>query len=177
MGGRKFKLGRLRKNPERRVKRKAVFNATKEQKRLDTTLIVSLPLTFYRDGPIQTTEALLVHLSNLVLPPWTVAPLLPLALYKIKIFQSNHEQKVTVVTHISISSDLKWAIYICGQQLSCINVPVLAAVPAHLTSTSEVIRIMAKIDTLQLCTGNHETKFVELWHHRSLTLQRSCGKD
>ena len=60
---------------------KGKHNASKEQKRLDTTLIVSLPLTFYRDGPIQTTEALLVHLSNLVLPPLTVAPLLPLALY------------------------------------------------------------------------------------------------
>ena len=151
-----------------------MFHATKEQKRLDTTLIVSLPLTLYRDGPIHTTEALLVHHSNLVL---TVAPLLPLALCKITIFQSNHEQKVTVVTDISISSDLKLAIYICGQQLSCINVPIVAAVPAHLTSASEVIRIMAKIDTLQLCTGNHETKFVELWHHRSLTLHGSCGKD
>ena len=192
MGGRRFRLGRHRKNEELKRRRE------KEEKKLeseDTTplalvvsiprqslaapsLTVSLPLASYLNGSVGSLESLCTRLSKSSLPPsWTVASATPLTLCKLRVQVGGQGSSVYISAAVTIQSDLGWTLSIANQPLTPIVCPFLFRVPAQLTSVSAVFHMVSTLDSVKLCMGNREAKFIELWQHRALTLHGSSGKN
>ena len=179
IGGRRFRLGRHLKNEELKRRRE------KEEKKLeieDTTplalvsiprqslaapsLTVSLPLASYLNGSVGSLESLCTRLLKSSLPPsWTVAFATPLTLCKLRVQVGGQGSSVYVSAAVTIQSDLGWTPSIVNQPLTPIVCPFLSRVPAQLTSVSAVFHMISMLDSVKLCIGNREAKFIELWHH------------
>lgn len=138
-------------------------------------LTVSLPLTAYLDGHVQSLESLCKRLPTSLPPTWTLISEVPLTLCKLRV-QLGGEPHVDVGACIIINNDLGWTLSVVNRPLTPTSCPVLAEIPTQLSSVSSVCRLLTLLDSVKLCTGSPEQKFLELYHHRSLTLHGSAGK-
>ena len=195
MGGRKFRLERHRKNEELKRRREEEMMRRKEdmeQNEEPMSLVLSisrdvvlvapphltvlLPLTAYRDGTVQSLELLCERLSASLPPTWTVACTEPLALCRLRVQLGGEKPHVDVGTSIIINTDLGWTLSVVNRQLTPSSCPLLTAFPPQLDSVSSVCTLLSLLDSVKLCTGSPEPKFLELCHHRALTLHGSAGE-
>ena len=155
MGGRKFHLGRHRKNGERK-------KTQKDQP--PDELKVSFPLVAYLDTTISSVTALSSRLGQVHMPPlWVIAQNDPLILCKLHTQQS----KAPIGFSLSILPDFSWNLSVGAYQIgdfSCHNVP------EKVNSASSLLKVLSCLDEMRLCPGNQDKSLVELWRHRSLTL-------
>lgn len=187
MGGRKFRLGRHRKNEElkRRERKEKELETTPlvltvsipRQSLVVPSLTVSLPLTSYLDSHVTALVDLHSRLSQHRLPSsWTLTSRSPLTLCKLRVQLAEQGSCVDVIAVITIKSDFEWTLSFMNHQLTPTMCPVLSQVPSKIASISSVHSMISLLESVKVCTGNTETRFIELWQHRSLTLHGSLGK-
>ena len=149
MGGRKFRLGRHRKNEERKRRiekeeRREKHTTLIPRETVVPSLTVSLPLASYLDGHVQSLECLYARLSNSLPSSWTVASTTPLTLCKLRVqphvgTQGSH---VDITTTITIMSNLEWALSVMNQPLTPAACPLLVGIPLQLSSVSAVCHMI-----------------------------------
>ena len=191
MGGRKFRLGTHRKNEERKRKRKREQEDVEQCDQPLTLVIsiphnivtvpsltISLPVASYISGLVHSSETLGTRLAaSLVLPPlWMTNSSAPLTLCKLRVGQEEQASRPDITTIIRLSDNLEWTLFIFGKELCPQSCPLLRELPLQLTSVAAVGDMMRLLDSTKLCVGNSDEKFLELWHHRSLTLHGSSSK-
>ena len=194
MGGRKFRLSTHRKNEERKKRRMKNEERKKQTAEPDPSplslvvsislqlvtipaLIISLPLASYINGCIQSSESLYLRLCSLPLPSsWHIASRTPLTLCKLRLHQTEQASRADTIFTFRISSELKWTLSFLNQTLSAAGCPLLAEVPQFLTSVVAVRKLMMLLDSTMVCTGNPDSKFLDLVQHRALTLHGSASE-
>ncbi len=187
MGGRKFRLSTYRKNEERR--KAGQHYATQPTLVISipqhalpppppSSLTVTLPIASYVGSRVDSAKKLGARLgSSLTLPQsWMVTSKEPLNLCKLRVQVEGQVTRPEISMVISIQDDLRWTLFVSGKQLSSQNCPLLDALPIKLTSVNAVSEMMSLIDSSKFCAGNPEKKFLNVWHHRSMTLCGSLGK-
>ena len=149
MGGRKFRLGRHRKNEERKLE------PIPWQSLPVPSLSVSFPLASYLSGRVGTLKSLTTRLTkSLLSPSWIVASS-SLTLCKLRVHPGGQGSSVDVSAAISIQSDLGWTLSIINQPLTLTMCPLLSGVPAQLSSVSAVCD---KVSMLDLVNCARETE-------------------
>lgn len=74
---------------------------------------------------------------------------------------STSTQPLSVTHCLSINEDLTWNLYIHGKQVNVAACTELQPVPDKLLPPS-VDSLLRKLDTLNVCVGNHDAHFIEL---------------
>ena len=174
MGGRKFRLGRQRKNAGlKKRKETKKRRQEKERKPLEqNSLLVSLSLVYFFNCPVTSLEFLCSRLSHTVPPMWTIACTAPLVLCKLRVHPTPH---TIISVSITINTDFKWTLSVYNQTLTASSCPLLVGLPLQLRSVNDVCHMITLVESGRLCVGNPGEKFAELWHYRSLTLHGSSG--
>ena len=134
------------------------------------SLTVSLPLSAYHDGTVQSIEVLHERLSSSLPPTWTVACQKPLALCRLRVQVGGQHPHVDVGATIVINTDLGWTLSVVNRQLTPSSCPLLVKFSPQLCSVSSVCSMLSLLDSVKLSTGSPELKFLELCHHRAFTL-------
>lgn len=186
MGGRKFRLARHRKNEERKKKisQESGINLSATSQLLieppTSTLIVSLPLDAFTNGTVTTRQDLSSRFmkSTLLPSPWLMASTNPLVFCKLRVPRDvDHGCGAWLNISLTLHEDLKWSLFVKSKKLDLTLCPFLATFPIRLASVSAVCQFLSGVDSANLCSGNQETRFLELWQHRTLTLHGSSGEE
>ena len=180
MWGRNFRLSTHRKmwNKRRGRQKKLAqhLSAIHREHVTITPLTISLPIESYLGGHVQSSVALVHHLtSQSLMPSWIVASMDPLTLCYLRVQKQGQSSMADVTITVSISCELKWAVVFSGKELTLTNCPLLCEMPHELTSVNAVLGVISLLNTTKLCAGNPDEKFHKLWHHRTLTLHGSLS--
>ena len=184
MGGRKFRLAVHRKNEERKRRHKkaiVVENKVEDAKTSDTTILttcpISLPLTAFMSGHVQSLAQLSSRVKAVVskYDTWAVTCADPLVICKIQV-QNKEGTMVAVIATISISSDFHWTLSWNAKEVVIKDCPLFKDLPDKIQSIDDVDNILALIESAEVCVGNPDEKFLDLWHYRSTTLNHLSGK-
>ena len=162
MGGRKFRLS-ARKNEERKRAAKAKsVKPTVEAPLVRPDMTVSLPLTAFTAGVVNSFQSLRSRLHTLKLPTlWVDVSLQrfphPLTLCKVR-NQASLPQ-VDVSFTLRVTADFEWSLALHGYSLDVHSCEVLKATPKAMDSTSEVYHLLSILHSVKLCRGNADEKF------------------
>lgn len=134
------------------------------------TLIVSIPISLYK-GHVQSIQSLHLYLASQSLPQsWNLVAEEPLTMIKVQVTPSSLTPRVDVVVTLAVHSDFTWSLSVFNSHVDpALNVS-LSSVNRILTTGSSVIALLEKINSLCVCIGNPDRKFLDLWKHRSSTL-------
>jgi len=159
-GNRKFRLSVHRKNEER--KKKLVRDAAKANATALTNDIVASSIQLYQ------------KMMKLSLPhQWIIVSADPLTVCKMKV---SSERSAEAFATLSIARELEWTICYLQHELSPSSCPLLIGLPSQIENVATVKQIMDLIDASKPCLGNNDTKFIENFEQRKLTLHGSSGK-
>lgn len=146
------------------------------QKKQRSPLVVSLPISLYK-GPVQSLQSLHSCLASQSLPQsWTIAATEPLTIVKLRVSPTSLTPKVDVVITLAIHNGFTWSLSVFNQHLDPTLNDCLSHVSRILTTASSVLALLEKINSLRLCVGNPDQKFLDLWNYRSSTLHGLSGK-
>ena len=53
--------------------------------------------------------------------------------------------------------------------------PLFSGVPEKIQSVDDMEKVLTLIDSAEVCVGNPDEKFLDLWHYRSTTLNHISG--
>ena len=131
---------------------------------------ISLPITSYIDGQVQSLESLHIRLSSPPsLPsPWMIASTAPLTLCKLRVETS----RPYIMATIKISRKPEWTLFVLDK-LNSGKCSLLADLPSNLTSVAVVCRMLMLLNSANVCMGNPDGKFLEVLNHRFLTMHGS----
>ena len=83
-----------------------------------------------------------------------------LQIYKLNSNPSSSKQSLVVTHCLTVLSDLTWSLCVHSHTVTAMNCSILTGIPEHLTAES--ISVFVKLlDTLKVCPGNPDRKFVE----------------
>ena len=82
-------------------------------------------------------------------------------IWKVGCQNSVMSQPATVTTCLSIFEDLTWRLYVHGKVVNILSCIVLVHIPVTLNATS-TMELLSLIDTLNVCVGNPDPKFIAL---------------
>ena len=174
MGGRKFRLGRHRKNEERKRK------LNKEACKLTIcSLVVSLPLGLYMNMTVCSLKSLSARLekSSSLPPSWFLASTDPLVLCKVALQQGTEHSSNSSLISISVSSNMRWKVSIADRTVAPPLCPLLSIFPVCIASVSALHQLVHVVDVAKLCCGSRDQKYLDMWRRRSLTLHGSSGEN
>ena len=103
--------------------------------------------------------------NSLVLPEgWSVkfeSSVDHIDIWKVGCQNSVISQPATVTTCLSIFEDLTWRLYVHGKVVNILSCIALVHIPVTLNATS-TMELLSLIDTLNVCVGNPDPKFIAL---------------
>ena len=168
-GGRKFTFS-ARKNEERKRAAKAKLIKPTQDLDAQPDMTVSLPLTAFTAGVVNSVQHLRSRLHMLKLPtPWVdVSP--QHSTHPLTIFKVRNESSLPHSFTIEVAADFEWSLALHGRSLAIHSCEVLKATPKTLNSTSKVYHLLSILNSVRLCKGNADKKFKEVLEHRSKTL-------
>ena len=188
MGGRKLRLAVHRKNEERKKLRKKTVHQTVKSATptvsacvtsppVPSTLPVILPITAFTTGQVESVSQLARRISAFPSQPcsWSIASINPLVVCKLQLQSVEAVNAAAVTVSISISNELHWTVSYMTKEVDATKCPVFADFPVKLNSVALVHQIIELIDSMALCVGNPDDKFLKLWDHRTRTLFHSSG--
>lgn len=106
--------------------------------------------------------------------PWIVASDDPAIFCRIKV---NLDKHVEVDFTVRVDPALKWRVFFKEQELDSRKYPLLAELPDCLGNIESVMQIINKLNGVQLCSGNPDDKYIELFKQRALTLHGTSSKE
>ena len=150
MGRRKLRFDQ-RKNFERRKARAA-------------TLTVSIPLHLYKTLPASSTIALLTRLreTGSLTNGWTTTDVPEDDPSCVMFKMSFHKKLPIILFTLTINHDSTWTLMVCDSKVDTDRCSLFTDVPPYLRSVADVLDLLLKLDTSKFCTGNKETRFLEL---------------
>ena len=123
-------------------------------------------MTAFTTGIVKSLPQLSRQVSALLAKSctWIVASMDPLVICKLNIQSPNMAASVT--TSITITNELHWTVTYMTQQVNASRCPVFRDQPTSLDSVALVQEIMELVDPIEVCVGNPEDHFLDLWHRR-----------
>ena len=77
---------------------------------------------------------------------------------------------------IRADTNMKWTLFVRDCEFDWKLCPLLCDLPTHLTTMESIILIVQKLDSCNLCVGNQDEKFIELYRQRAVTLHGISSK-
>ena len=183
MGGRKFRLAVHRKNEERKKRQKKCDAIMVQETNEDTTASVSaltcpisLSLAAFTSAHVQSLSQLSRHVKALIskYSTWNITAEDPLIISKL-VIQGEEATEVAVIATIVVSSDFHWTLMWRTQQVDTTVNPLFSGVPEKIQLVDDMEKVLTLIDSAEVCVGNPDEKFLDLWHYRSTTLNHISG--
>lgn len=186
MGGRRVRLAVYRKNEERKKRQRKCDNSdsmTVQETDEDTTATistltcpVSLSLAVFTSGHVQSLPELSRRVKALIsrYSSWNITSVDPLIICKLDI-QNEEAVAVAVIATIVVCNDFHWTLTWKTQKVETMINPNFSGLPEKIQSVADVEKVLTLIDSAELCVGNPDEKFLDLWHYRSTTLNHISG--
>ncbi|XP_065894386.1 uncharacterized protein [Dysidea avara] len=183
MGGRKFRLAVHRKNEERKKRQKKCDAIMVQETNEDTTASVSaltcpisLSLAAFTSAHVQSLSQLSRRVKALIskYSTWNITAEDPLIICKL-VIQGEEATAVAVIATIVVSSDFHWTLMWRTQQVDTTVNPLFSGVPEKIQLVDDMEKVLTLIDSAEVCVGNPDEKFLDLWHYRSTTLNQISG--
>lgn len=154
MGRRKFTLGRIRKNEERKRQAKKVNEVGRPKK--------------HRHSSIQFLR------SNCPLPPHWIDRSTGTNATFCKLVQDRPDLGPEISRSIVVESDFSWKVYVYGKEVSAQSCSVLCNFGPEM-NLSSLKRLLTVVDKSKVCVGHPESNFVSMLKSRKGEIKTADG--
>ena len=185
MGRRKFRLSVHRKNAERKKQKEQDVTALIDMDHLtdlssclleEPECVVSLPISAYTTGEVSSIQCLQTRISAISLPTLWIdasndssAPHLSIC----KLVRHQPTAQVEVTFTLSIDESFGWRLSLFSHSLDPSTCGSLCNTPLSLRTVDQVLQLLATLDSVKICIGNPEKRFIDLATCRALL---PCGE-
>lgn len=183
MGGRKFRLGRVRKNAERKKTLELVVSVPRDVLEVQVChglklslwsedcssepiaqccqLTISLPISAYADRPINSLESLVTRLSSMrsVSLPWVITSNVPLILCMMATIDGQSYIDVCLTIDVA----LQWTVTVRQKKLHSCNNTSLFHLPRSIKAIEDVSCLMRFFGSVKICVGNPDVSLIDQW--------------
>ena len=95
---------------------------------------------------------------------WNVTSVDPLVICKLHI-QNEDATLVAVIATVTVSSALNWTLTWKTKQVDTTVCPIFSDLSDKIQSVVDLEKILALIDSVEVCVVNPDKKFLDLWHY------------
>ena len=139
---------------------------------------VSLPISAYTAGEVSSIQCLQTRICALSLPSLWIdafddssAPHLSLC----KLVRCQSTAQVEVTYTLTIDESFEWCLSLFSHRLDPTSYASLSHTPLSLRAVDQVFQLLATLDSMKICIGNPEQKFVDLATRRGLLPSRESS--
>ena len=119
-------------------------------------LVVSLPLSSYDTGPVESLVTLYQRIASLPLPPsWVVSNTanIPITLCKLRVTSQTQPPRADVLITLTINAQKEWVVSFIHQDIDPSNCPLLSNLPPTLPSVSSITNTLCLFNSSRVCVG------------------------
>ena len=132
----------------------------------------NIPASDYSSQSVSSMLDSVIRLNPLP-SPWMTISAEPVILCKMKVYPYK---QVEIDLTIRVNDDMKWTLFVRNCQVDSRICPLLGNLPIHLENMESILLVIQILNDCNICVGNQDEKFIELYKQRAVTLHGISGK-